>query len=733
MFVLLCLAATVPAAAQCPPGLVHHFSLDETTPGTYADNITPATAKCTDCPTPAASMFAGGQKFDGRNDAVTIEDVQGFEWGHYDSFTIEMWVKVATTAGNQVIIGRSATDSKMAWWVGVDAEGFPVFELYDMKHIGFKMEKVGKKINDGKWHHLVVIRHGTHLRNKMYIDGYRAADFRYEYQDNFYSASPVTVGWHKLDNGYHFAGELDELMVYNRALDENEVRSRYNEGASVYCGTKDIPPIITSESINFGVAEQPYTYDVQAIGNPAPTYTLATSPQGMRINAATGEITWTPLTAGTFRVTVNVANRAGEASQTFEIKVKNGMGESAGMRHHWMLHEVSGMRYKDFYTPYDAVCDAAARPTPVTGVISGGQRFDGQNTGLDVSNSSNFNWDPDESFSIELWVRTTNTSSGNKVLIGRQGGDSELHWWIGIDGSGLAGFQLLDILWQGTLVGGSGPRINDGKWHQVVAVRDAGAGLNKLYVDGQKVTEGSFNYQNSFSSQSAVTMGYLNQEIKYRFEGDLDEVKLFGRALTDAEIEERFQTVYDAIIELVKFEGYYENNAVQLTWQTQTEIGLSNFVVERSEDGETFTEIGTVKASGTSSELLTYNFTDNEPINGPAYYRLRIIKENGSYTYSNIVFIEFGGTISSLFYLYPNPVRGSEVSMNVTNLKPDERVICMLSSMAGKRISTEEVNVDPEGGLHLKLALPDNLSAGIYIVTIVTESKTISRKLVVLD
>ncbi|MBC5772970.1 T9SS type A sorting domain-containing protein [Pontibacter sp. KCTC 32443] len=728
------LLLAIPASAQCPPNLVHYFPLDETTPGSYTDKIKAIEATCTDCPAPASSLFAGGQKFNGTNDAITINDVAGFEWGHYDSFTIELWVQVSGTASkNRVIMGRSATDSQMSWWVGVDTEGYAVFELYDMKRKGFKIEKVGKKINDGKWHHIVVMRHGTHLRNKLYIDGYRAADFRYEYSDNFYSASPVTIGWHKLDNGYHFSGSLDEIMVYNRALEENEVRARYNNGASVYCGTENIPPVITSEPITFGTVGQPYTYDVQAIGKPAPVYTLVQSPQGMGINSTTGEITWNPTTAGKFRVTVKVANSSGEVQQSFDISIKNGMGESAGIIHHWMLHEVSGVRYKDFYTPYDAVSDEAARPAPTAGVISGGQRFNGTTTGLDVSNSSNFNWNPNESFSMELWVRTATSSGNNRVLLGRQAADSEMHWWIGIDPQGYAGFQLLDILWQGTFVGKSGPKLNDGKWHQVVAVRDGGANATRLYVDGERVAEASFNYANTFASESPVTIGYLNQQIKYRFDGDLDEVKLFGRALTDAEIQERYETIYDGIVELVKFDGRYENKTVILDWETQTEDELSHFVIERSENGVDFTEIGTVEAKGNSTTLLAYTFTDAKPINGTGYYRLRIVKMNNAFTYSHIVTIHAGRATSSLFYVYPNPVQGGEVNVEVDSLVPDERVVYILSSMTGKTIGTEEMQVNSEGILNFKINVPEHLSAGIYIISIVSNTKTISRKLVLVD
>ncbi|EJF08072.1 hypothetical protein [Pontibacter sp. BAB1700] len=53
------------AQASCPPGLAHHFGLDEKVAGSYSDYVTNASANCAVCPEPASSRFAGGQRFNG--------------------------------------------------------------------------------------------------------------------------------------------------------------------------------------------------------------------------------------------------------------------------------------------------------------------------------------------------------------------------------------------------------------------------------------------------------------------------------------------------------------------------------------------------------------------------------------------------------------------------------------------------------------------------------------------
>lgn len=68
---------------------------------------------------------------------------------------------------------------------------------------------------------------------------------------------------------------------------------------------------------------QHYSYDVEASGSPAPTYTLTTSPAGMSIDYGSGLISWTPAAAGTFSVTFEANNTAGNDSQSFNVIVSS--------------------------------------------------------------------------------------------------------------------------------------------------------------------------------------------------------------------------------------------------------------------------------------------------------------------------------------------------------------------------------------------------------------------------
>jgi 3-phytase len=80
-------------------------------------------------------------------------------------------------------------------------------------------------------------------------------------------------------------------------------------------------PFINSTPVTDAAAGEPYSYDVDARGDPAPAYDLTVTPIGMTIDAFTGLINWTPTTIGTFAVTVEAVNREGTDSQSFNINV----------------------------------------------------------------------------------------------------------------------------------------------------------------------------------------------------------------------------------------------------------------------------------------------------------------------------------------------------------------------------------------------------------------------------
>lgn len=120
-------------------------------------------------------------------------------------------------------------------------------------------------------------------------------------------------------------------------------------------------------------------------------------------------------------------------------------------------------------------------------------------------------------------------------------------------------------------------------------------------------------------------------------------------------------------LDLLTFKGTLIDNATLLEWETANEKNTDQFIVERSIDGRNFLAIGTVAAAGNSSANVKYNYTDAAVTTLPSnvvYYRLKMMNQDGSFSYTTIVKITLTD-IAGRLSVYPNPASSvANVSFN---------------------------------------------------------------------
>ena len=160
-------------------------------------------------------------------------------------------------------------------------------------------------------------------------------------------------------------------------------------------------------------------------------------------------------------------------------------------------------------------------------------------------------------------------------------------------------------------------------------------------------------------------------------------------------------------LNLVSFRGEVispldcNETVIQLKWNTSFESQVDRFEIERGKYGN-FERVGVVAAKGNSFEEENYFFVDEEPLNGRAYYRLKMIDLDGSFTYSDIELLE--GCQSQLFEIAPNPTNGH---LFITG-KLENIEFQLIDANGGEHsISTSKIN----NGLMLDMS---NVPSGTY-------------------
>jgi hypothetical protein len=116
-------------------------------------------------------------------------------------------------------------------------------------------------------------------------------------------------------------------------------------------------------------------------------------------------------------------------------------------------------------------------------------------------------------------------------------------------------------------------------------------------------------------------------------------------------------------VKLVSFTGTANRNTNLLNWQVQNEDNLAFYEVQKSTDGINFTIIDKVAAKGIAT-ASNYNAADKNILDPVNYYRLRMVDNNNSFSYSPI--IKLNGTFDEGVRLFPTIVNNNNISITTS-------------------------------------------------------------------
>jgi hypothetical protein len=184
-------------------------------------------------------------------------------------------------------------------------------------------------------------------------------------------------------------------------------------------------------------------------------------------------------------------------------------------------------------------------------------------------------------------------------------------------------------------------------------------------------------------------------------------------------------------VELTSFTGTVDAyNSTTLRWTTASERNTAYFALERSTEGNSFTEVGQVQAAGTSSRTLPYQWSDPQRLMHLTYYRLRQADIDGTVVYSSVVALSPNDSQRSrLLEVYPNPSAGQAVQLLLQGYS-GELLTLRLTDAMGRTILSQSLT--PADELYLTpLSLPQPLATGTYVLTLIGTSPPTQRRLIV--
>jgi len=458
--------------------------------------------------TPSALNFSNpySMDFEGNEFVETTLDV---ELDGISEVTISAWMKRRSTAGGKyVLLGREN---------GAYTDALNI-QMWDDGLIYFMPDNPGfatAASNDTNWHHVVMVFNGNlsgdSNRLKGYIDGVE--------QSLSYAATipattevmtdPFVIGETVPDGGSFTDGFIDDVRVYNRALSIDEVRQ-------LYAG---------SEHVDFPFFTVDGTWENT----------------GGAFNTNGGTVVMTSSTDETILTD-------GDAFHHFQIEDPT----ESGLVGYWKFDESSGTNAADSSGSSNAGTLTNMAGTEWTAGSGATKFYNTYGLEFNAAEDSNDEIDigtmdvtgGDGGITMALWVNADDCGSDgaryiSKATDGDDSADSHL-WMFGTVDSGGACAPRVRIKTVASSTTDTfidtDDQVPTGRWAHIAATFDTTT--VKIYIDGVQTHSESHSNSGNLETDSGREARIGNHPgVDYYFDGLMDDVRIYNRALTAREIE----------------------------------------------------------------------------------------------------------------------------------------------------------------------------------------------------
>jgi len=231
--------------ADLKEGLVGAWTFDDGTAKDKSD--TGNDGKIVGDPKLVKGKFGNALEFDGVDDGIEIEDDETLQLP--DPFTVAAWIYP------RVIVDAAGLDHAGIVWKGnLIGWGGNVYNYRIAMHLDsgltwgacaggtegyFHTGNCIPKVNE--WYHAALVEDGT--EGRAYVNGVVMKDADVTGGDmhrplapyDVWEGEPVRIGWSQGYNGdigteVYFDGIIDEVFIYNRPMDENEIKELMERG-----------------------------------------------------------------------------------------------------------------------------------------------------------------------------------------------------------------------------------------------------------------------------------------------------------------------------------------------------------------------------------------------------------------------------------------------------------------------------------------------------------------------
>jgi len=480
--------------------------------------------------------FVGGKigqagEFDGSN-YIDLGNDNAFK---LQDHTISMWVKKNVNGQYLAFVGLHVQSSKP------DLSGV-ILRFDNTNHLRYLLAKEDfikdfwKEINTDEtfttnnWTHVAITKDGENL--KLWVNGIKSKEKTVSSKIDFstWDSKKTTIGayWSDSDGMIaRFSGLMDEVKIWNVALNASEIIEEYDRGAVVLC-TEDWNCSVWSDCIN---DEQTRTCRDNNTCGTEVNKSNETQPCD------------SPCTENWICEEWSDCNMANEQIRTCRDDNTCGTTENKS-------ELVQPCEFDGLISYYDFEGDAKDSENNNDGITRGNPTIsatnlllDGDGDYIEVSDASDHPFDLINNVTISLWFKANALTSGKSFLI-HKGDEYHSTYSLWLD-SGTN--KLIFSSGEGYGTGYSSKEVSSttplvpNKWYHFTAIMNRAAGELKLYLNGvykTKIT--TLSLAEAYSVDTPLYIGTSPESNTNSFNGFIDEVKIWNYVLNDQQIEDEY-------------------------------------------------------------------------------------------------------------------------------------------------------------------------------------------------
>lgn len=502
--------------------------------------------------------------FDGVNDIVNCGNTLNSVLDPLNTITVETWVKPSTNTGLGVIVGNYAnpTGGNMQFLMRRDNANY-TFWISGTPGV-FKNVTASNAVLVNTWQHIAGVWNGSDL--KIYINGVLAGTTTGVTESSFATTTNnLMIGNNQAASPERFTGNIDEVRIWTNVRTAEQIN-----------GSKNCELQGTETGL---IAYYKFNQGFDASNNVAiTTLTASTGPNGTLTNftltAATSNwLAGSPVTTGSIipsvaTVTTPVVYTQGSTASALTATTgTNGTGLL------WYTTASGGVGSASAPTPSTATvgntsywvsstnangCESARveivvtvnAPAPATHL-----NFDGIDDVVDLGSGLTTYFTGKTKVTIQAWVRSE-TNSGLGTIVGNYNyptNNNSMQMMLRRDGANYAFW--LDSGSGYTSVSAVGSVVLN-TWQHVTGTWDGTT--MRIYIDGILANSSA----KTGVIPSRTTSFSIGSNTSERFDGDIDEVKLWDMALTATDIMNTMNCEAQTQPELVAYYKFNQGNDI---------------------------------------------------------------------------------------------------------------------------------------------------------------------------